>query len=349
MYFSEDQNGAEMHYLIDRRNDYYYVPELHFPVPADPSFQNFHRDTITDGELVNDILPNGSTQLKYLVFDCLMLDGNSLMHRTLDKRLAYFRDKVYKPYKVLYEQYPEEIQHLPFVIEFKKMELGYGIEMMFRDILPTLPHGNDGLIFTCRNSPYKFGTDEHILKWKPENENSIDFRLNLVFPPLSPDSEASSTSLNRSYQALDFDAHPIMNLSAFYGSGDDRPFAELYMTPEDWAHLKSQGIPLEDAVVECAQDSARRWRFLRMRDDKKEANHISTVNAVLESINDRVSEGDLIRAAKSIRDQWKERERRAKLAERGTNGSGVNGGGAAGSGVSGSVKRKADEVEDEHN
>jgi mRNA guanylyltransferase len=40
------------------------------------------------------------------------------------------------------------------------MEVSYGVEMMFRDVLPNLPHGNDGLIFTCRTSQYKFGTDE---------------------------------------------------------------------------------------------------------------------------------------------------------------------------------------------
>lgn len=42
------------------------------------------------------------------------------------------------------------------------MELSYAIEWMFEGILPKLPHGNDGLIFTCRTSPYKFGTDENM-------------------------------------------------------------------------------------------------------------------------------------------------------------------------------------------
>src|SRR2546430_11817964 len=173
MYFSDD-NGKEIHYLIDRKNDYYFVENLHFPVPNDDSFQNFHIDTLVDGELVLDDVPNGSKQLKYLVFDCLVLDGVPMMHRTLDKRIAYFRDKVFKPYEALYAKFPDEIQYLPYIVEFKKMEFSYGIEMMFRDILPNLPHGNDGLIFTCRNTPYTFGTDQHILKWKPENENSID-------------------------------------------------------------------------------------------------------------------------------------------------------------------------------
>ncbi|KZF21485.1 mRNA capping enzyme, alpha subunit [Xylona heveae TC161] len=305
MYFAEGDEGSEIHYLIDRKNDYYFVPGLHFPVPNDASFQNFHIKTLVDGELVMDTMPNGSQQLKYLVFDCLMIDGNSLMHRTLDKRLAYFRDKVYNPYRELYKKYPEEIQYLPFIVEFKKMEFSYGIEMMFRDILPHLPHGNDGLIFTCRNTPYKFGTDEHILKWKPASENSVDFRLNLEFPLREPDSEDEEEGPASPYP--DYDAMPTFRLSANYGSGDNRPYATMYMEAPEWESMKNMGVPLDDRIVECYQDAAYRWRFLRFREDKKDANHISTVRSVIQSIEDKVSEGDLIRAAKAIRDQWKKR------------------------------------------
>lgn len=87
MYFTRD-GDKEIHYLIDRRNDYYWVPDLHFPMPKDPSFQSFHTETIIDGELVLDTEPSGKQVLKYLVFDCLMMDNKLVMERTLDKRLA---------------------------------------------------------------------------------------------------------------------------------------------------------------------------------------------------------------------------------------------------------------------
>lgn len=44
----------------------------------------------------------------------------------------------------------------------KAMQFSYGIEMMFRSILPNLAHGNDGLIFTCRESGYTCGTDANM-------------------------------------------------------------------------------------------------------------------------------------------------------------------------------------------
>ena len=302
MYLTND-GPTEVTYLIDRKNDYYYVPGLHFPLPGEESL--FHMGTLVDGELVNDELPNGTLQLKYLVFDCMVLDGKQMMHRTLDKRLAYFRDKVYNPYQALYKKYPEEIQYLPFIVEFKTMELSYGIEMMFKDILPHLPHGNDGLIFTCKNTPYKCGTDEHILKWKAEKENSVDFVLTFEWPVLDPDSEDEREG--RLSPLPDYSAMPTFNLSVKGGDGY-MSYGTMHMEPHEWEALKSLNEPLDDRIVECVQDEQSRWRFLRFRDDKKEANHISTVESVMESIQDRISELDLINNAKKIRDEWKKRQ-----------------------------------------
>jgi mRNA guanylyltransferase len=311
MYFARgdpDSDMPEIHYLIDRKNDYRYVPGLHFPLPDDDTFQQFHVDTLVDGELVNDSYEDGTTQLKYLVFDCIVLDGQSLMHRTLDKRLAYFKEKVLKPYNALYQRFPEEKQHRAFAVEDKSTQFSYGIEMMFRDIIPRVKkiHGNDGLIFTCRSTPYKIGTDEHILKWKPPSENTIDFRMRLEFPLLEPDSDDEAEGILEPYP--DYDAMPVFHLFALYNSGDYRVFAEMYVTPSEWESLKALQIPLDDTIVECYQDDQHRWRFMRFREDKTDANHISTVEKVLESIHDRVTQDDLIRVAPSIKTAWKKRQ-----------------------------------------
>lgn len=301
MYMTSD-GPHEVVYLIDRKNDYYHVPHLHFPLSSEDEVE-FHTGTLVDGELVNDVQPNGTIQLTYLVFDCLVLDESSLMHRTLDKRLAYFRDKVYNPYRALYKKWPEEIQFLPFIVDFKDMKLGYGIEMMFRQILPNLSHGNDGLIFTCRNSPYQFGTDPHILKWKSENENSIDFRLKFEWPMIEPDIEDEDQS-----PFPDYDVTPKCHLCVFKGQGVDEPYGIMFLEDREWESMKTLNQPLDDRIVECYLDDQNRWRFLRWRDDKHEANHISTVKAVMESIQDKVSQEDLIRISFKIKQEWKKRQ-----------------------------------------
>ena len=310
MYLTKDEDNRELTYLIDRKNDYYWVQNLHFPLPE--SEQAFHVNTLIDGELVNDREPDGSIQLRYLVFDCLTLDGGQLLHRTLDKRLAYYRDKVYEPYCSLYRKYPDERQYLPFVVEFKKMEKAYACEMLFRSILPNLPHGNDGLIFTCRNTAYKPGTDPNILKWKPANENSVDFRLDLEVPLCEPDSEDEANGLHQAYP--DYSVMPKFRLSVGEDSNRVQHWGYLSVLSDEWQDLKSLNRPLDEAIVECYQDSHRRWRFMRFRDDKREPNHVSTVQSVMESIEDQIGESDLIAIGKDVRDAWKAREREEELA-----------------------------------
>lgn len=241
------------------------------------------------------------------------MDGNKLMDRTLDKRLAYFKERLYIPYQKLFKDFPNERQFQPFYIEMKPFQLGYGIDMMFKQVLPSLKHGNDGLIFTCRNTPYKHGTDPHILKWKPPEENTVDCRLRLTFPMVEPDEWERREGITEPF--IDYDSVPKSELYVFRGdSGDNKYqfFHEVYITEEEWETLKGLNDPLNNRIVECNIDEQGRWRIVRFRDDKNEANHISTITSVMESIEDRVSDKDLAKAAPRIRDSWKSRQARAE-------------------------------------
>lgn len=249
-------------------------------------------------------------------------------------------------------------------MEDKATEFAYGIEKMFKAIIPSVKqlHGNDGLIFTCRNTPYKIGTDDHILKWKPPNENTIDFLMHITWPTITPPSDDPDQN-----PFDDYDAYPTsFDLFVFHGGNNDyRPWAPLHLEPTEWEMLKAKRIPLQDAIVECwlepmAPPQPPRWRFHRIRDDKQEANHVSTVTSVIESIQDHVTEEDLLAAQPAIRETWKKRQaqeqeraksqakeeasRRKREDERrrgsGGNGEAVNGNGH-GNGVVG-TKRKHD-------
>ncbi|KAM7185373.1 mRNA capping enzyme alpha subunit-like protein [Rhypophila sp. PSN 637] len=313
LYLTQDELGNETSYLIDRKNDYWWLHQrnLHFPLPGNP--EAFHTATLIDGELVMERRgPDGQTEPKFLVFDLLVLDGKSdILSRAFFKRLGYFQEAVMKPYNKLFHEYPHELAFQAFKVEMKDMQFAYGMVKMFHEILPRLKHDNDGLIFTCRNTPYVFGTDQHILKWKPPHDNTIDFRLKLNFPLVEPDEFDRAEGQTEPY--VDYESVPDARLMIFMGNERGQSaysqFSDpLYLTEEEWEKLKSLGDPLQDRVVECCLDSEKRWRLYRFRDDKSEANHVSTVNSVLDSIRDGVAEADLLKAADTIKVNWKRRE-----------------------------------------
>jgi mRNA guanylyltransferase len=321
LYCTQDEEQNEIHYLIDRKNDYYYVQRLHLPHHDDSTFQRFHIDTILDGELVLDTQKDGNTKLRYLVFDCIVLDGKLLTQKPFDKRIGHFQEFVQKPLTKLYRRFPEDCSMFPFEIMMKMMEKPYALDEMFTHKLPNLEHGNDGLIFTAKASLYTSGTDEMILKWKPANENSVDFKLMLGdFPIYDPEDGGPP--------AEDWTAKPTFHLLIYHGKDDYRHYADLFLNEEEWNAMKSLNQQLDGRIIECYIDDDGRWRFKReadgsprFRDDKPEANHVSTLFKVMESIEDGVSEQDLCGAAAAIKQAWKVRHPEEDRNKRMGNGS----------------------------
>ena len=316
LFDSQNEGVMETQFLIDRKNDYYHIATdaLHLPGPND--YRSFHTGTLLDGELVRQRFPSTGTQrLAYLIFDCLAIDNEPILSRPFDKRLARIDQLIAKPLRHFAKTYPSDVAAFPFQVEMKQMEFPYGMEMMFRDKIPHLPHGNDGLIFTCKSTPYVAGTDKHILKWKPPQENTVDFRLLLGDFPMLEDAEGVFE---------DWDAKPEMELHVNHGGGREggyKFFAFLTVSDVEWTSLKSLNQQLDGRIIECYRDPSASndqkdiWRpklddgVPRFRDDKQDANHISVVESVLESIRDAVTEQDLIGAAGGIRNAFKGRQK----------------------------------------
>jgi len=311
-------------YLIDRKNKYYYVPRLRFPHQdnAPKKYDNFHVDTILDGELVEDRYPDGTSTIKFLVFDLLVIDGKDLRERTLDKRLGYLKQFILQPYKNWLKDFPEQRQRQAFILEDKKTEFSYSLPTMFHEIIPQVKqlHGNDGLIFTCKGTKYESGTDPHILKWKPPEENTVDFLMHITWQSSGAPGD----------QSEDYDALPAdVGLYIYHGRDQDYSrVGSLYLTPDEWETLKAKDEPLQDAIVECFLENItagnghssngtqvnghteKRWRYHRLRDDKSEANHVTTFESVKVSIEDHITQQDLLDHADEIRSAWKTRDAR---------------------------------------
>ncbi|KAI7862330.1 mRNA-capping enzyme subunit alpha [Spinellus fusiger] len=297
-------------YLFDRKNNFHRVSQLWFPIPQDPSFRKFHTDTIIDGELVLDVESNGTTRLRFLLFDCLVVGKNILIKRDFEKRLGYLKMEIMEPHDRMLGKMPHLIQRRPFVVSFKYQQFTYKLDKVFSDIIPNLKHGNDGLIFTSVSAPYLLGTTPKIIKWKPANENSIDFKILLKFPGNSLPGVANYTAM------------PRISLMVWAGSTLYEYFDELGITEDEWRTLSgNRPTFLHEKIVECNFDPEIQeklglkspWRFMRLRNDKLDGNHRSTVDNVLRSIKDAVSKEQLIDA---IPDIWKGFEKRREEARK---------------------------------
>jgi len=189
----------------------------------------------------------------------------------------------------------------PFDIQVKRMELSYYVEKVLKEDIPRLQHGADGLIYTCVDSPYVVGTDPKLLKWKEPSQNSIDFKLELKFPPL----------YGRP-QEPDYSAKPALLLHAFHGERRGSPHYEFFdlMEVDDdaWEKMKASGEQYDDRIVEVAWNiKGQNWAFLRFRDDKESGNHISVIQSIIESIRDGVESPELIKSAAAVKTAWKAR------------------------------------------
>ncbi|GAA5804259.1 mRNA capping enzyme, catalytic domain-containing protein [Helicostylum pulchrum] len=294
-------------YLFDRKSNFHVVRNFRFPIPGDPSFQKCLKNTIIDGEFVLDKEADGTTQLKFLLFDCLCIEEKVLVSRGLMSRLGYLKTEIIKPHQEMVKKNPNLAKRLPFIVEFKEQQFTYHLDMVFNEIIPNLKHGNDGLIFTSVSAPYVMGTCNKMLKWKPLNENSVDFKVELRFPG------------SRLPGVSDYAATPRINLLVWQGGNDYTFFAELGITDEEWEkQFKDKPRYMDGKIIECNYDPQLQqelnlkspWRFMRYRDDKPDGNHQSTVNNVLRSIQDAVSKEELIARMPKIKEASNKRKER---------------------------------------
>ncbi|KAI0748523.1 mRNA capping enzyme, catalytic domain-containing protein [Daedaleopsis nitida] len=291
-----DPEGGQTVYLIDRHNSYRELTGLYFPHHEDP-----HRplkDTLVDGELVIDLDPATKQEtLRYLAFDCLVVDAQHVMSRTLDKRYGRLKEWMYKPYQKMMQDLPHMALHQPFEFKVKDVKVSYRVEDVFNIDIPALQHGNDGLIYTCVSTPYAPGTDPNILKWKPPSENSIDFKLVLRFSPTP-----GKTGVP------DFQTKPIFELHVWCGESRYEFYDIMHVEDDEWERMKTSNEQLDDRIVEVHWDVAGEcWRMMRFRSDKPNGNHKSVVDNIIKSIADGVEKDALLARSLSIRNRWKAR------------------------------------------
>ncbi|KAI0807741.1 mRNA capping enzyme, catalytic domain-containing protein [Fomes fomentarius] len=293
---TDTSTNDQMVYLIDRHNTYRQLTGLYFPHHEDPRMPL--RNSIVDGELVIDVDPRTKQEtLRYLAFDCLVVDDQCVMSRTLDKRYGRLKEWMYRPYQKMMQDHPHVALQQPFQFKVKDVKFSYHVEDVFNIDIPALQHGNDGLIYTCVSTPYAPGTDKNILKWKPPSENSIDFKLVLRFPPTHGKNAMP-----------DFQTKPVFELHVWCGESRYEFYDIMHMENDEWERMKTSNEQLDDRIVEVHWDDVgEHWRMMRFRDDKPNGNHKSVVDNIIKSIADGVEKDELLKRSSSIRNNWKAR------------------------------------------
>ncbi|KAI9341960.1 mRNA capping enzyme, catalytic domain-containing protein [Obelidium mucronatum] len=268
-------------FLVDRKNSYY---KINLPLPKPDNIHEFQNDTVLDGELVLDI-DKGVEILWFLLFDCVISMGQSLISKPYTSRLGRLKEHVVKPYKQLFKSDRRYAESMPFGLDVKPLELSYHVDRVF-EMIPKLKHKNDGVIFTSSVAPYAIGTCQKMLKWKPSEENTVDFKLD------GPDIDGRYT------------------LMLWKGGKDGHVHFGEFTPDEELAQDWMYNPPGYGKIIECRYDPnwPGMWRFSRFRDDKENANHESVYHSIMDSIRDNVEQNEIVAHAAVIREQWKQRE-----------------------------------------
>ncbi|KAG0176359.1 Dcp1p-Dcp2p decapping enzyme complex alpha subunit [Apophysomyces sp. BC1021] len=286
-------------FMFDRNKTWFYIPNLLFPVRNRD--REYLKDTLMDGELVMDIDDNQKKTWRFLAFDLMALNAVSIIQRSFNTRLGLLQQEVLSPLNASLRQVTDPSKNPPFMIELKKMERGYGVQLVF-DQMTKLKHKSDGVIFTPVKYPYVPGTCEKLLKWKPPELNTVDFRISARF-----------NKEHKLIYSLEVLSHGVTY--KFYDHFQPEP-----VLAQEWRNQPPNNRiaefrfddDLDVTIVEQGYAPITRkggWRFVRFREDKDTANDENVVKKILASIRDGVTKEQLLVHMDGVRAAWKAREK----------------------------------------
>lgn len=245
-----------------------------------------------DGELVWD---ERKGEMVFYIFDGIMFMAKNLCFMDLNGRLQVIQNDVIGPLTArnkkneIKEGVSVYEKEFPFKMKMKQMWKPYGLRELFERVIPLQGHENDGLIFTPVKDAYQAGTCHRLLKWKPSEMNSVDFKITRG---LSDKWQLDIATQGRVHYYMDF------------------------VVEEDELLIKTLGkediVSLDGRIAEFRQ-SNEKWQFMRFRPDKRLPNDSKTVEKVLQSIRDNVKRDDLLEREGKIRANWKQREGRVSV------------------------------------
>ena len=145
-------NEKKMCVLVDRAQEMYLLP-LNLPRPM---FQG----TVMDGELVKT-----EQGWVFMVYDCLLISNKHVGHLDLVKRI----EEVSGPIAGIMKMAKDPIK--------VKVKTFWPLQKFDEFMKQEFPYETDGIVLTPVNEPVRIGTHETLFKWKPRDQNTIDFQF----------------------------------------------------------------------------------------------------------------------------------------------------------------------------
>ena len=314
-------------YLISRKLDIYKLDIIYPPyfVAPDgtlkPDQHHFMLDSgLFDGELIYDKSENGREAVFYIFDSMSYAQGKSLLEKHLTFRLkmgSLLLSKVFEEFKIY-----GEANKIAF--KSKKFYPKNFIGKMFSEILPNLPHENDGIIFTPGKDPYRCGTCPRLIKWKPKEMNSVDFAIKRSHHTVIVQKIGAGGQLERSQTAISV---PIYTLHFAKQGTITEPASwldNIFIEPpkefiESWKDYTKnthqpivecvptftrpgivfkqvdrspQGIPVVQRVFDPSIPS---WKIMRVRTDRVIPNEQFIYQNIMRSVKDCIEKDGLIK------------------------------------------------------
>ncbi|VVA96156.1 unnamed protein product [Arabis nemorensis] len=264
-------------YLIDR-NFKFRRTQMRFPCRHQTKgiSDKVHHYTLLDGEMVIDNTEGekGQARRRYLVYDMVAINGESVAERTFCERWNMALHEVIKvrnDEKSKSHCYIYDLE--PFGVRIKGFWVLSTVEKILKATIPSLSHESDGLILQGWDDPYVPRTHKGLLKWKYAEMNSVDFLFEM-----GDDSGRGMLFL--------------------YERGKKK-LMEGYLI--EFRDDGSEPSSYNGKIVECSLDKEKKvWVSMRIRVDKSTPNDINTARKVIKSINDNITEEVLLREIKDI-------------------------------------------------
>lgn len=192
---------------------------------------------------------NGEEIPRYLVYDIVRFDDKDVGKLPFYPiRQQCIENEIIKPRYIAIQKGIINKNAEPFSVRKKEFwPITQAHQLLGEKFARTLSHEPDGLIFQPSNEPYVAGTCPDVLKWKPLELNSIDFRLKIA---------------KQEGQGI------ISTKVGYLFVGQlDRPFGCMKWTKA----IKN----LDNKIIECKYENGE-WKFMRERTDKSFPNSYKT-------------------------------------------------------------------------